>query len=174
MMNNQPIKCASKDYTIDSFYLLQIRGTEKRYVIELHDKIRIRTLLAGFINNAQSFVQLKIRDLDNANNIIDYSGEIDKKRLHNIMTECEDVIFHNGYHDLMIRNPKSGDYVVFDEHGLIFIYTDEDYTKILKNLGAEYRPNEKLIYQYEHWHYLMPNGREKLAELIGKLELEQE
>ncbi len=173
-MSNQPIKAASKEFTNESFHLIQSHGVDKRYVVSLSDKIRIRTLLAGFINQSKNEIQIKIRDVDNPEKPINYSGTLNKSKLHELMTKHEDVIFHNGYHDLMLRNPETGDYIAFDEHGLIFIYTNQDYSEVLKNLNAEYKPEEKLIYEYNHWHYCLPKGQEKLAEMIKDFELEKE
>jgi hypothetical protein len=173
-MSSQPIKAASNEFNIESFYLIQSNGKDKRCVVSLRDKVRIRTLLAGFINQAKNDIQIKIRDYDNPENPIEFSGSLVKSELHEHMKKHEDVIFHNGFHDLMLRIPETGDYVAFDEHGLIFIYTNQDYSEILKNLKAEYKPNEKLIYEFNHWHYCLPKGREKLAEMIKDFELEKE
>ena len=173
-MSNKPIKAASKEFTDKPFYLIESNGAEKRYVVSLIDKTKIRTLLAGFINQSKHSVEIKVIDLDSPDHPTDYSGELSKSRLHELMTEHEDVIFHNGYHDLMFRNPDTGDYIAFDEHGLIFIYTNEDYSAILKNLEAEYRPNEKLIYELNHWHYCLPEGQKKLAEMIKGFELRKD
>jgi len=170
-MSNQPIKAVSKEFTKEPFHLIQSNETDKRYVVSLTDKVTIRTLLAGFINQSKNDVQIKIRDLDNPDKPVDYSGLLGKAKLHELMTKHEDVIFHNGYHELMLKNSYSGDYIVFDEHGLIFIYTSQDYSKILKNLEAEYKPDEKLIYEYNHWHYCLPEGRRKLVDMIKDFEL---
>jgi hypothetical protein len=116
-------------------------------------------------------VDIKIRSLDEFLDWIVYSGETTKDRLHALMTEFEDVIFHNGRHDLVIQNPASGDYLTFDEHGLVYINTDEDYSDVLKHLGAEHRPNEKLIYQSFHWHHSTEQLNEQLTELINALGL---
>lgn len=172
-MSNQPIKATSREFTKAPFHLIQSNGKEKRYVISLRDKVRVRTLLAGFINQSKNDIQIKIRDIDNPEKPIEYFGAINKSILHEKMTKHEDVIFHNGYHDLMLRNPDSGDYITFDEHGLIFIYSSQDYSGILKNLKAEYKPNEILIYELNHWHYCLPEGREKLAEMIKDFELKK-
>ncbi|MBC7863068.1 MAG: hypothetical protein IAF38_08835, partial [Bacteroidia bacterium] len=56
----------------------------------------------------------------------------------------------------------------------IFIYTNEDYSQILQNLKAAYKPNEKLIYEYDHWHYCLPDGHKKLLEMINELNLAKE
>lgn len=173
-MSNQPIKATSKEFTNEPFHLIQLNGTDKRYVVSLRDKVRVRTLLAGFINQSRNDVQTKIRDLDNPEKPVNYSGTLSKAKLHDLMTKHEDVIFHNGYHELMLRNPDSGDCLAFDEHGLIFIYTSQDYSEILANLEAEYKPEEKLIYEFNHWHYNLPEGGEKLADMIKDLGLKKE
>jgi hypothetical protein len=74
----------------------------------------------------------------------------------------------------MIKIPKKNDYIVFDEHGLIFIYSNDNYTETLKNMDVEYKPKEKLIHEVDHWHYCLPSGREKLEELIKELKLQRE
>lgn len=172
-MSNQPIKAVSKEFTNKPFYLIQSNGTYKRFVVSLKDKVRIKTLLSGFINQSQNNVQIKLRDLDNPKKPIEYSGLLSKSKLHELMTIHEDVIFYNGYHDLMFRNPDSGDYLAFDEHGLIFIYTNQDYSGVLKNLEAEYKSDEKLIYEFNHWHYCLPEGQKKLADMIKDFKLKK-
>ena len=171
-MNNAPIKCASKDFTKASFYLIESYDEGKRLVASLGDKIHIRTLLTGFINEATETVEIKIRDFDNVENPIDYDGLIDIESLHKIMADFEDVIFHNGYHDLMIRNTETGENIVFDEHGLVFIYSAKDYSDVLLSLGSEYRPGEKLTYEYDHFHYCAPDGQARLSALIDALDLQ--
>ena len=53
-MSDKPIKAISKDFTTEPFYLIQSNGKDKRYVVSLRDKLRIRTLLAGFINQSKN------------------------------------------------------------------------------------------------------------------------
>lgn len=172
-MSTQPIKAAAKEFAQAPFYLIQSNGTDKRYVVSLSDKTRIRTLMAGFANQSENEVQVKVMDLDNPEDPIEYSGSLSKSKLHELMSKHEDVIFHHGYHDFMLRNPDSGDYVVFDEHGLIFIYTNRDYSEILENLQAQFKLTEKLIYEFNHWHYCLPDSEDKLADMIKDFELEK-
>jgi len=173
-MSSQPIKAVSKEFSKEAFYLLQTNKKDRRYVVSLRDKIRIRTLLAGFINQAAAGLQIKIRDFSEPENPKDYFGKSTKTALHELMTKHEAVIFHHGFHDLMIRKVDSGDYIVFDEHGLIFIYTDQDYTDVLSKLGAAYKPKQKLIYELNHWHYSLSEGSQSLAEMIQDFKLKRE
>ncbi|HEY5824728.1 MAG TPA: hypothetical protein VIT44_10200 [Cyclobacteriaceae bacterium] len=173
-MNNQPIKCTSNGYEKEPFYLIQVNENDKRYVISLNDTFRIRIVLSGFINKSETIVDVKIKSFEDVFNPIVYSGKQDKTKIHALLTEFEEVIFHNGYHDLIIRNPDSGDCLTFDEHGLIYIDTDEDYSEVLRNLGAEHKPNERLIHQRFHWHHSTEDGNEKLNAFINALGLVKE
>lgn len=166
-------KCSSPDGPFEPFYLIQSDNKEQRYVVTLNEKTHVQTILTGFVNNSRNF-QLKIRDFDNYENPIDYYGVAKRKALHTVLEKFDDLLFSNGFFDLMIRNPKSGDYIVFDEHGLLFIYSKVDYSSVLRQIGAEYKPDDKLIYEYDHWHIKEANGSERLEELIKSLKLQKD
>jgi hypothetical protein len=171
MTSEQPIKSASNAFKSTPFYLIQSNGPDKRFVAYFENKQNIRSFLLSFVNNAVDKLQIKIRDFDNPDNPRDFEGDVSKQQLRSVLDKYEELIFHDGYHDLMIRLPETGDYVAFDEHGLVFIYTDADYSDILKTCGLTHQPDQKLVYQYEHWHYRPKNAREDLKSLIKELGL---
>jgi len=103
-MNEQPIKSFSENNYKSPFYLIQSDGLNKRYVVSIGEKIRIRMLLAGFINKVVQFIDVKVRDLDDPENPVEYKGEIEKSVLHKLMTKHEEIIFYHGFHELMFRN----------------------------------------------------------------------
>lgn len=174
-MTDYPIKATSREITKTPFYLVQTNGLHKRFVIWLCDKFRIRTLIAGFINRANLIVNVRVIDFDETEEGVDYSGLVSKSELHRLMTKYEDVLFHNGYHDLMIRIPETDELLVFEEHGLIFIYSsDSAWKDTLRRLGADYLPNEKLIYELDHWHYCLPEGRKQLLSFMEELKLKKD
>lgn len=117
-------------------------------------------------------MQIRIRDFEDKENPIELEGRATKSKLEPALNKYEEVIFHDGYHDLMLRRPETGDYIAFDEHGLVFIYTQDDYSFTLENFGLTYKANEKLIYQFDHWHYRPANARQDLKNLMDELGLE--
>ena len=171
MATDKPIKCASKGFKAAPFFLIQSNGAEKRFVVSFQNADNIKSFLLNFIENSKQDLQIKICDFDDRENPEYFSGEITKSKLINILENYSDLVFHDGYHDLMIRKPETGDYVAFDEHGLIFIYTQQNYSDMLIGLNLKYKPNEKLIYEFEHWHYRSESGREDLKKLISELGL---
>ena len=172
-MNNLP-KCTSNSYNKDPFYLIKDNDTLKTYIVHLNDEFRIRILLSGFINSIDSIVDLTIRSYEDPFNPIVYRGCQEKNRIHVLLTEFEDVIFHNGYHDLIFRNPDTNESITFDEHGLIFMDTNTDYSDVLKNLGAELKQSEKLISKSFHWHHSSESLNERLFEFISVVGLVKE
>ena len=173
MTTDKPIKCASKDFKTSPFYLIQSNGADKRFVVSFQDAEKIKLFLSSFVEGADTELQIKIRDFDDHENPIDFDGDVTETKFKTVLDKYEEVIFHDGYHDLMIRRPNTGDYVAFDEHGLVFIYTQENYSDKLNNLGLVYKAKEKLIYEFGHWHYRSASGREDLKNLISELGLEK-
>lgn len=169
---NKPIKCASKDFKTSPFYLIQSNGSDKRFVASFQDREKIKQFLTSFVDNTSEKLQIKIRDFDDRENPIDFSGQATKSKLKTVLDKYNEVVFHDGYHDLMLRRPETGDYIAFEEHGLVFIYTRDNYSDTLEKLGLTYKANEKLIYEFDHWHYRPANGRQDLKNLINELGLE--
>ncbi len=168
----KPIKCASKDFKTSPFYLIQTDGSNKRFIASFQDELKIKQFLTLFIDLTSEFLQIKIRDFDDKENPLDFEGVATKSKLKSTLVDFEELVLHDGYHDLMLRRPETGDYISFDEHGLVFIYSQDDYSDILEGLGLTHNPNEKLIYNYDHWHYRPANGRQELNKLIKELELD--
>ena len=172
MLKEKPIKCASMDFKASPFYLIQSNGTDKRFVVSFQDGPKIKEFLTFFIDQTLDRLKIKIRDFDDKENPIDFDGQATKIKLKTSLDKYEEVVFHDGYHDLMLRRPETGDYIAFDEHGLLFIYSNDNYSDILEKFGLSYKANEKLIYEFDHWHYRPANGRQDLNNLINELGLE--
>ena len=170
----RPIKADSADFTKDEFYLIQTSGPDQRYVASFQDKSKIHRFMTDFINKVEDEVEVRIIEFDESQQPIQFSGIIQKTELLSIVAIHDEVIFHHGKYDFMLRNSQTEEYFAFDEHGLLFIYTDQDYSEILHQLGAERRQDEPLIYEYDHWHIGLPEGEEKFAALINDSNLEQD
>jgi hypothetical protein len=168
---NIPIKCASNDFKTSPFYLIQSNESDKRFVASFQDSEKIKQFITSFIDNTLDELQIKIRDFNDQENPIDFSGYAKKSQLKITLDKYSAVIIHDGYHVLMLRRPETGDSIAFDEHGLIFVYTQENYSDAFEKLELTYKMNEKLIYQFDHWHYRPSNGQQDLKNLINELGL---
>ncbi len=169
--SNKPIKCVSKDFTSNPFFLIQYNGFQKRFLASFQNKENIKQFLTLFIDQSVDELQVKIYDIEDSACPKEYEGVTTKAKLKDALQQYEEVVFHNGFHDLMIRHPETGDYIAFDEHGMIFIYTQEDYFSILEDFGLAYKSNEKLIEEFDHWHYKSQDDVLNLQSLIIELGL---
>jgi len=168
-MSDSPIKCASKEFKAEPFYILQRNGNDTRYVASWQDKQRIKSFLLYFINASSHDFQIKIRDHDHPE-LKEFYGIVGMQQLIETLDLYEDVIFHDGFHELIIRR-SDGEYLAFDEHGLLFIYTGNDYSLVFDKLNLPLKSHEKLIYEFNHWHIQSSNGKEDLKRLIKHLHL---
>ena len=169
-MNTLPIKAAAAGSAKKSFYLLETDDDFRRYVTSMISKTGIQKFLTGFIGGASDDVLVKIRDL-REENPFDYSGSVKKNELLKFLEKYKDFLFHDGYHDFMAMIPETNEYIVFDEHGLIFIYTEDDYSAVFDDFGIKYKPDERLIDEFDHWHCGIPGGQTKMFEMIKEMNL---
>jgi len=169
--SDRPLKCAARDFLQTPFYILQKNRGQQRYVVSLTEKEDIKDLLMNFIDQAANGFEVKIRDHGEQADPKDYWGEVTRPQLKIAIEKFGDFIFHDGKHDLMIKHSGSNDYIVFDEHALVFIYSDNDYTSLLHTYNLVQQADGQFIYNVGHWHIRQANAMESLARLINLLEL---
>ena len=169
--HKKPLKCAAKDFTRTPFYIIQKKGAQQRYVASFADKEQIKSFLLAFAGKAGAGLHIKIRDLGDQDNPQDYSGKVTFTQLKNALDNFEDFIFHDGFHDFMIRHSGTGDYIVFDEHALIFIYSGDNLAPMLNSYNLASKENAQFIYNQDHWHYRPAEAQQYIADLVSYLEL---
>lgn len=171
-MTNRPIKATSSEFNPDDYFLIQTNEDDKRYIISSQNKEKLHKIITDFLEQINDTVQIQLVVI-NEEDEEQFFGDLNKNETLTILSKHSEVIFHHGFHDLMLRNPESGDYIAFDEHGLIFIYSNLDFRDYLNKLEIQYLPNEKIIYELNHLHYSIPNGNKLLNKLIEDLRLKK-
>jgi hypothetical protein len=80
-----------------------------------------------------------------------YVGDVERVTLVELLSACDELVFHDGGSQLCVRRPDTGEHLVLDEHGTVFIYSDNpSYLNLCTTLGFEHRINE-LIDDAGHW-----------------------
>jgi hypothetical protein len=91
-----------------------------------------------------------------------YYGEVSIDRLQKIIKSNEKYVFQDGSNQLCVKRSDTGEYIVLDDHGILFIYSGSlCFAELCKEAGLEERL-EKLIYASGHWHR-SPKDADKLA-----------
>ena len=173
-MANLPIKCAAKGFDQSPFYLIQSNGESRRYVASFANKEGLERFILWFIDRIQGDSLVRVVHGPDEDEPKIYEGMVGRERLKDLLAKHELVVFHDGGHDLMIKDAGSGDCLAFDEHGLLFLYCCEDMRDRMESFGLEYRADEKLIYEFGHWHVSPPNAPALLLEFITELGLAPE
>jgi hypothetical protein len=173
MTTGQPIKCTSRHFKQSDFYLLEQNGSDRRFVASCVNSEKIELLIKSFVNECDKDIRVKICDLADQNNPVDIEGVVDKYLFISTFEKYFDLIFHDGYHEIELMNPQTMDLLAFDEHGLLYIYSDQNYSELLENLGLPFKPNESLITNFDHWHIRTATGQNDLKSFINAIGLKQ-
>ncbi len=81
----------------------------------------------------------------------------------------DELFFHDSGFQICLRKPDSGEYFAYDEHGIFWIYSnDECFIKILKESGLSER-EAQLICDSSHWHIRPNNAEYRLEQFIQTL-----
>ena len=116
----QNMKCTAYEASKEPFYLIQTKDDFKRYVVSLQRGEDIKLLLYNFIRKSR-YLDIKVRDMNNKENPIDYVGMLPRKKLLSLLDSFKDMLFRNGFFEFMARISRTGEYIVLDDHGLLFI-----------------------------------------------------
>jgi hypothetical protein len=100
-----------------------------------------------------------------------YHGNCHLNTLLAVIEENEGQVFTDGGSQLCVMCGGGGDYLALDEHGIFFLYADDENIPIVfAELGFECR-RQKLVTEGGHWHY-RPGENEKWQPFIEQLGLQ--
>lgn len=117
-------------------------------------------------------VLLKIDKLDTADGptFLRYHGPVSRDKLLDVIEQTRDLIYRDGYTQLCVRQ-DDGEYIVLDEYGLIWVYSDgELVTPLAEHLIMQ--PTE-LISDGGQFRRRIKDAEEVEKRFVTLLDLEQ-
>ncbi len=180
MPENQHLKSARNDYNPDPFYFFEENETFKRYVVYNPFYDVIKNIFIDIISNYNSEIEILLKDLKD----YDETGKKDiiwdhyyTKTTKDKILEALDVhskyIFYDGYQQLCIRDSITEDYFAFDDHGILFIYSENKLIEdILKKYKIKNSKNE-LILEKPHWHIRPKDADDLKISFIKDLKIDR-
>jgi len=100
-----------------------------------------------------------------------HHGIVTTGALLEAMARCEAFVFRDSRSQLFVRDPHSLEYIVFDDDGVIYVYSgDERFRDVLARSGFQERI-EELIGRAGWWGQFPPNGPDHEAEFLRLLRL---
>jgi hypothetical protein len=100
-----------------------------------------------------------------------FHGTCTRERLLEVIGDHDDMVFRDGYLQLCVMCGGGGDYLALDDHGLFFLYTEDDgFAALCHNLGYSERRGE-LLGQQQHFHGSSDVFDDERPQFIGALDL---
>ena len=98
-------------------------------------------------------------------------GVVARGALLEAIERCDGFVFQDSRNQLCLRDPVSFDYIVLDDVGVIYVYSEEAaFQDVLARLGFEQRI-EALVNDEPSWSQIPPSGPEQEAEFVRLLRL---
>lgn len=100
-----------------------------------------------------------------------YHGVVAQGALLEAIDRCDTSVFQDSRNQLCVRDPVSFDYVVLDDVGVVYMYSDDAmFRQVLAALGFEERI-EPLVSEEGYWAQTPAAGREQESEFVRLLRL---
>lgn len=97
------------------------------------------------------------------------SGGILLSDLRSAVESDADLFFHDSGFQICLRIPDSGDYFAYDEHGIFWIYAnDERFRKVIEESGLS-EGEAPLICDSGHWHVRPKDAEHRLEHFTDTL-----
>lgn len=102
-----------------------------------------------------------------------FHGEVDRKKVINVIEQNEIYVFSDGMHQLCLKDPASDRYLAYDDHGIFFVYSPTAADKeLFQELGFEQRFAQP-IYSMPHFQHVPPNPEGLEMKFISELGIER-
>jgi hypothetical protein len=100
-----------------------------------------------------------------------YYGKTSLSKLERTVKSNEKFLFQDGHIQVSIKRSDTGEYLTFDEHGVLYIYSNSDkFEKLCVKAGFE-KKVEKLVSESGHWHILPKDSEKFKRNFISQLNL---
>lgn len=97
-----------------------------------------------------------------------------KRAVQNAVARFRKFIECDSTHQFMVRNTDTGEYLAFDDYGILWIYSeDPKFIDILQRRGYSEKKGQTLIYEGSIWRLTAPDSPGQLKQLVDLLMLQE-
>jgi hypothetical protein len=169
-------KAVRPDYAPPPFYFRQTSSDKAvRYVAWPGNATRAQTVFGALLRLMPDELDVLLKsdkqDTADGPTFVRYYGPVQRARLLEAIAQSADLIYRDGYTQLCVRQPDSGEYIVLDEYGLIWVYSD---AALVPPLAEHLRMQRTdLITAGGCYRRRIPNAVEQERQFVTLLKLEQ-
>lgn len=173
-------KAVRQDYSPGPFFFAQTNASGAvRLVGWTGDVSQLESLFYRLMDELPDDVDvlLKIKREESAENRPDdpwqrYHGPASRAAVVKAVESCAAAIFQDSEVQLCVRDPLTSEYVVLDEDGIVFVYSDAAcFQQVFRECGFV-KQLGTLINEAGRWNYSPQTGPDARARFIEQLRLE--
>lgn len=175
-------KAVSPDYNPEPFYFVEASETgEVRMPCWSPDPAPLIEIMLQALNGfpEEVGVLLKARvetSLTQADQDewVRFFGYCNKRAVQNVVARFRKFIQCDSTHQFMVRNTDTGEYLVFDDYGILWIYSeDPKFMHFLQKRGYSEKKGQKLICEGPIWRLTAPDSADQLRQIVDLLMLNE-
>ena len=176
-------KAVSPDYAPEPFYLVETSESgETRLPCWSTDPASLMEIILEVLKTFPEEVEMLIKaktesdtaDSHESDEWIRFHGYSSNRAVQNALTRFHKFLVCDSTHQFMVRNTETGEYLCFDDYGILWIYSgDEKFKKLLVARGFKEKDDQPLIYEGPVWRFTAPNPKDQLKELADFLMLDE-
>lgn len=169
-------KAVREGYAPAPFVFEQVSETgETRFVAWTGDIDQFKKLVYAVLSRLPREVEVLFKTETNAASERDgwvrFCGIVALDELVAAIQAAEELVFHDGGSMLCAKDLETDEYIALDEHGTLFIYSDDRaYLGLCEQVGLENRENE-LINAQGHWQVRPKHHEEQGKQFVQWLNL---
>ncbi|MSR77348.1 MAG: hypothetical protein EXS63_03870 [Candidatus Omnitrophica bacterium] len=157
------------------FFLIEKRGKDKRYTAWSGDLDQIKKLYGSLIDQFSEDIEIlfKIKK-EEKKTWENYYGKNNLSDLKRTIQKREEWFFCDGEVQISVKRIDTGEYLTFDEHGVLYLYADpsKNYAATFKAAGFQ-EEQEAAVFEEGHWHISPKDSEKYRADFLRELHLEK-
>jgi hypothetical protein len=103
-----------------------------------------------------------------------FFGYCNKRAVQNAVVRFRKFIQCDSTHQFMVRNTDTGEYLAFDDYGILWIYSENPkFKEILQGRGFSEKKGQPLINEGPTWRLTAPDSAGQLRQLVDLLMLHE-
>lgn len=175
-------KAVSPDYNPGPFYFAETSETgEVRMPCWSPDPASLMEImleaLKAFPEEVGVLIKVRVETSSTqpeADKWVRFFGYCNKRAVQNALARFRKFIQCDSTHQFMVRNTDTGEYLAFDDYGILWIYSkDLKFIDILQERGFCEKKGQTLIYDGPSWRLTAPDSTGQLKQLVDFLMLHE-
>ena len=174
-------KTFSPDYNPEAFYFVEASETgEVRMPCWSNDSDSLWEIILEVLKSFPEEVgvltkrRVETEQPGREDEWVRFFGYCSNRVVETALSRFRKFLLRDSTHQFLFRNTETGEYLAFDDYGILWIYSeDKKFKDLLDRRGFCEKPGQPLIYDGPLWRLTAPDSADQMKELVHFLMLEE-